>query len=158
MSQTISIDVVGPSHWTYMATIMAQRLGKVVQAGCLRSSDIPLGVSYDARQFFDLALQAARDSLPRNPPASVNAYAIAADLVQASSSSLLNTRDDIGNRLEQYDAFLSALQQPRTLAEDELQTARELQRFFDRLREEGEAEAYEKAVLLEPIPVGLRLI
>jgi hypothetical protein len=158
MSQTISIGVVGPSHWTYMATVMAQRLEKVANAGCFGPDAIPLGVSYDAREFFDLALQAARDVPPANPPASVNAYAIAADLVRASSRSVPNTREDIGSRLEQYNSFLSSLQQPRTLSEEELDTVRALQRFFDCLKEEGEAEAYEQGVFLEPVPVGLRLI
>jgi hypothetical protein len=139
-----------------MATIMAQRLERVAQAGCIKAGDIPVGVSYDAKQFFILALEAARDERPTNPPASVQAYQIAADLVRASTDSLPNTRVDIGNRLDEYHRLLLSLQQPRLLTAEEPPTVRELQRFFDHLRAEGETESYEGGVLLEPVPVGLR--
>ena len=45
-------------------------------------------------------------------------------------------------RFARYACFLERLSIPGPLSENELQTAQELQRFFDRLRKRGEMEAF----------------
>ena len=34
MSQTVSVGVVGPSHWAYMASVMAAKLQQMVHTAC----------------------------------------------------------------------------------------------------------------------------
>src|SRR5580704_1412968 len=83
MSQTVSLGVVGPSHWAYMASVMAEKLQHVANAKQTVVGQIPVGVYRDAREFYRLVLEAAGDGTPVNPPASINAYALAADAVRA---------------------------------------------------------------------------
>jgi hypothetical protein len=56
--------------------------------------------------------------------------------------------------LEEYAGFLRTLETPRELNQKESETVKSLRTFFSRLKEEGESEAYEKAVYLEPVPMG----
>ena len=158
MSQTISIGVVGPSHWSYMATVMSERLARAVHTKKLSPSDIPVGVYRDAVEFANLALQAAKGGLPDNPPASMNAYVIAADLVRSTSNQLAKTRADIDQCLGTYAEFLAKIVEPFDLNDAEVRTAEALRRFFLRLKQEGESQSYESAVYFEqPFAGSLRL-
>jgi hypothetical protein len=137
-----------------MATVMAECLENVARTNRIEPNEIPVGVYWDALEFSGLALQATGDAVPDNPPASINAYVIAADALRRSSRDLPRTREDIDHRLEEYAGFLRTLETPRELNQKESETVKSLRTFFSRLKEEGESEAYEKAVYLEPVPMG----
>jgi hypothetical protein len=153
MSQTVSLGVVGPSHWAYMASVMAEKLQQVANAGQTAAGPIPVGVYRDAREFYKLVLEAAGDGTPVNPPASINAYALAADAVRATSANA--SRAEVEETLGRQKALLDDLQQPRTLSEQELTTLSTLRAFFLWLKQEGESEAYERGVGYE-LPVGFK--
>jgi hypothetical protein len=153
MSKTVSVGVVGPSHWAYMASVMAERLTQMRDARRVVAAQIPVGVYRDARQFFRLVLEAAGDHVPVNPPASINAYALAADAVRAKNADA--SRAEVEQALEKQKALLDTLQEERALVEDELETLSSMQAFFLWLKHEGESDAYERGVGDE-IPVGLR--
>lgn len=147
MSETISVGVVGPSHWSYMAAVMAQRLGVVVERRRLEAGDIPKGVYLDAKKFFHLVLEEVDGEPPENPPASINAYVIAADAVRGAQS--VPAAQDVKQSLREYSGLLSGLQTPRDLTVDELNTAGALRRFFLQLRKAGQIEAYERRIRFE---------
>ena len=156
MSQTISVGVVGPSYWLYLATVMAERLEKVATKKRINAGDFPEGASNDALEFFRLALQAAGDNLPQNPPASVNACKIAADAVRGSVQPAPKTRRELKEHLCLFSSFVDDLQKPHKLNAGEVKTAKALSRFFLRLQQDGEAEAYEQVVYLEEPSAGFR--
>jgi hypothetical protein len=147
VSETISVGVVGPSHWSYMAAVMAQRLEAVVERRRLEARDIPLGVYLDAKKFFDLVLQEVGGGPRENPPASINAYVIAAHAVREAQS--MPAAQDVKPSLEEYSRLLLGLQQPRDLTVDELNTAGALRKFFLQLRKAGQVEAYERRIRFE---------
>ena len=153
MSQTISVGVVGPSHWAYMASVMAEKLRHIQTAGFTNGNEIPVGVYHDANEFYKLVLEAAGDSAPKNPPASINAYAIAADAVRAVCSNV-HTRDDVAKALGQHKTLLESIRTAHALGQDELDTVASLQGFFLWLQHEGESDAYEQGVGSE-LPVSL---
>jgi hypothetical protein len=151
MSDTLSIDVVGPSYWSYMATVMAECLDEITRTREIRPEKIPQGVFRDAKRFFTLVMQSVSADVPENPPASLNAYVIAAYAVKDSSENqALMTLGDVGNRLEEYSKMLERLDKPATLDEQGARTAKDLQLFFRELAQAGEAEIYERTVDLEP--------
>lgn len=159
MSDTISVDVVGPSYWAYMATVMAECLKKFVEDEEVRPDDIPPAVYDGAKEFFDLVLEAAGDVFPENPPASTNAYVIASEALRGASKPFPATTQDLRAELERYSQFVDDLAEPRDLtgvADKEMAEA--LKRFFLHLAEDGEAEVYEHSVRFEPMPAGYRLI
>jgi hypothetical protein len=153
MSQTVSVGVVGPSYWAYMASVMAERLQQVANARQTVAGQIPAGVYRDAREFYRLVLEAAGDGTPVNPPASINAYALAADAVRAGRADA--TRADVEQTLARQKALLDDLQRTRGLSEEELETLSSLHSFFLWLKQEGESEAYESGVGYE-LPVGFK--
>jgi hypothetical protein len=144
MSKTVSVGVVGPSHWAYMASVMATKLQKMVDAKRTLADQIPVGVYRDAREFYRLVLEAAGDDTPANPPASINAYALAADAVRAARADA--SRADVEQTLGSQYTLLNNLQRSSVLSEDELKTLSSLRAFFLWLKEEGESEAYERGV------------
>jgi hypothetical protein len=146
MSQTMSIGVTGPSHWSFMAGVMADRLQKIATLGRVEAGVIPGGIYNDARQLLRLVLQAADDGIPDNPPASINAYVIALDAMKGVSQSLPKTRRELKERLDEYLAFVCSLREQRTLAGKEVDIAKSLAQFFQKLHEDGESEAYERRV------------
>ncbi len=153
MSQTASVGVVDPSHWAYMASVMAEKLRQILNAQQTGDAQIPPGVYRDAREFYRLVLEAAGDGTPGNPPASINAYALAADAVRAVQADA--SRADVEATLGRQKALLDDLQQPRGLSEEELNTLSSLRAFFLWLKQEGESDAYERGVRYE-LPVGFR--
>jgi hypothetical protein len=153
MSKTVSVGVVGPSHWAYMASVMAEKLQQIQTAGETGIARIPPSVYRDAREFYGLVLEAAGDSTPVNPPASINAYALASDAIRAVTAGA--SRADVGEMLGKQKALLDRLQQPRRLDAEELQTLSALYGMFVWLKQEGESDAYEQSVAFESS--GLRL-
>ena len=153
MSQTVSVGVVGPSHWAYMASVMAERLQRMRDAKQTVAAQIPPGVYHDALEFYGLVLEAAGDDTPGNPPASIHAYALAADAVRAVSADA--SRAVVGQTLGRQKALLDNLQQPRVLSDEELKTLSSLHSFFVWLKREGESDAYERGVGYE-VPVGFK--
>jgi len=144
MSETMSIGVVGPSHWSYMACVMAERLKKIGTLRKVERENVPKGIYTDVREFFHLVLQAVDDVLPDNPPASINAYVIALDAMTGAFQPLPipRTRHELKNCFEEYSRFTEALEQPHTLNDQEVQTAKSLEKFFLKLHQDGESEAY----------------
>ena len=153
MSQTVSVGVVAPSHWAYMASVMAEKLQKILNAKQTAAAQIPAGVYRDAREFYRLVLEAAGDGTPANPPASINAYALAADGVRAARANA--SRADVEETLCRQKALLDKLPQPYALSEEELKTLSSLRAFFLWLKQEGECDAYERGVGDE-LPVGFK--
>jgi hypothetical protein len=153
MSKTVSVGVVGPSHWAYMASVMAAKLQLMVDNKRTLDGQIPVGVYRDAREFYKLVLEAAGDDTPANPPASINAYALAADAVRAVRADA--SRADVEQTLGTQNTLLNRLQQTSVLSEDELKTLSSLRTFFLWLKQEGESEAYERVVGYE-LPVGFK--
>ena len=147
MSQTLSVGVVGPSHWAYMASVMADRLEQIAIVKRTAAAEIPRGVYSDAREFYKLVLEAAGVGTPVNPPASINAYALAADAVRAASANA--SRADVEHTLGKQKALLDNLQESRELSEDDLETLSSLHAFFLWLKQEGESDAYERGVRYE---------
>jgi hypothetical protein len=156
MSQTISVGVVGPSYWTYMATVMAECLQEITQSNRIEAGQVPGGIFHDAVAFSELALEATGNATPDNPPASLNAYGIAAEVIRMSSTELPKSRREVDQRLANYAEFIRKMTQPRILRDRERETAEHLKTFFLNLKEQGEAEAYENSVALGPVPIGLR--
>ena len=134
MSQTISVGVVGPSYWTYMATVMWRRLRKIASARRIETGSIPQGVYTSAQEFFLLVLQGVSDTLAENPLASINAYIIASDVARESSPHVRQTRQDLTKCLEDYSSFINSLANPRELNAEEVETVKSLEKFFLKLR------------------------
>ena len=151
MSDTLSIDVVGPSYWAYMATVMADCLEQISISKQVRLNNIPSGVYRDAKSFFRLVMESVGKDVPENPPASLNAYVIAAYAVKESAEEEPETLDSLGEVLEDYSKLLDRLDKPGELDEHEVNTAKDLQQFFRELAQAGEAEIYERTVdYIEP--------
>jgi hypothetical protein len=153
MSQTVSVGVVGPSHWAYMASVMAEKLQQIASAKEITATLIPAGVYHDAQEFYRLVLEAAGENTPVNPPASINAYALAADGVRAVRADA--SRAEVEQTLEKQKALLESLNQPRRLSEKELEILSSLRVFFLWLKQEGESDAYERGVGYE-LPVAFK--
>jgi len=145
MSQTISVGVVGPSHWAYMASVMAEKLQTISEAKRTTSRQIPAGVYRDALEFYRLVLEAAGDNIPINPPASVNAYALAADALRTVYANDIS-RTEVEQTLGKQQELLKNLQDDRDLTGEEINTLSSLQQCFLWLKREGESDAYENRV------------
>jgi hypothetical protein len=152
MSQTISVDVFEPGYWSYMAAVMAEQLQETIQLRRIDPERIPKGVYRDALQFFGLVLGAVGDSAPENPPASINAYLVAADVVRGSSRPTPISRQDLKALLGKYSSFVDALARSRQLGEEEVVTAIGVKEFFEQLHREAEASEYERVVRLDRVP------
>lgn len=152
MSQTISVNVFEPGYWSYMAAVMAEQLRETIESRQVDPSRIPKGVYGDAQRFFQLVLGAVGDSAPDNPPASINAYLVAADVVRESSRSTRIGRRELGSRLQQYSLFVDGLTQCHHLSEEELGTAATVKEFFEQLHRDAEAREYERVVGLDRVP------
>lgn len=156
MSNTLSIDMVGAKYWSYMATVMTDCLREISQTRTIHTGDVPRGVYRDAKKFFNLVMQSVGNDLPDNPPASLNAYSIAAYAVKDSSEVQPSNLEELGERLEAYAKLLNRLETPGNLDEHEVATAEDLRLFFRELAQAGEAQVYERAVDLEPALASYR--
>src|SRR5258708_3341505 len=130
MSRTLSVGVVGPGYWSYTASVMAECLDEITRTKHVDVARIPKGVYDQAQKFFRLVLETATDALPENPPASINAYVIAADVIRGASDPLPQTRKELDNRLERCAHFLGELRASRDITDAEVETATYLQKFF----------------------------
>lgn len=148
MSRTVAVDVVGPEYWSYMAVVMAEQLDGVARSRRTIPENLPRGVYADATRFFRLVLQEVGVQPPKNPPASINAYVIAAAAAKGSGIPM-GPQGQLNQRLEEYGRLLQCLDQPRDLSENEAATAASLQQFFLRLHEAGETDAYERRITFE---------
>ena len=157
MSLTTSIGVVGPSHWIYMASVMADRLARILKAKRVEAHDMPAGIHEDVQKFFRLVRQGAGNALADNPPASINAYVIASDAIRVVSPSLPKSRQKRGDYFEHYADFIRGLRRPHQLKADELKKARDLRKFFLHIKQEGESEAYTNAFHSDEQPSGFPL-
>jgi hypothetical protein len=138
-----------------MATVMAECLEKILaEDGIVCSDSVPAGVQQDALRFLKLVLEATGEGGPDNPPASLNAYVIASGALIQSSPEATRTRDEIDVQLKRYEALLEKLGTPGRLDGEDQALANSLRSFFLRLKEDGESEAYTKAVYLEGVPTG----
>lgn len=158
MSDTISVDVVGPSHWAFMATVMAECLEKFIDTREVVPSDIPQGVYDDALDFFDLVMGAARGTLAEDPPASINAYVIATDALTGSLKPVPETSEALVSNLGRYAGFMGSLTEAHALSPDEVETAGSLRDFFRSLAKAGEAEVYVRTIQAEHLTTGYSLI
>jgi hypothetical protein len=136
-----------------MAGLMAKSLDLVVGARRVEPNQVPSGVYEDARKFFELVIEAT-GPLPANPPASLNAYRIAADAVRGSVSPVPKDRKELREHLTAYGSFIERLTHEGPLSNLEVATAERLRKFFARLKREGQAEAYERRIMFEPPPLG----
>lgn len=150
---TISIGVVGAAHWAYMAEVLATRLGDAVSKGKIDLKKIPRGILKEAQEFFGLVIQAIGDNLPDNPPASMNAYVIAADTVKCSPETNAESAIEIDIRLKAYHQFLTQLTDSGDLSGRQLQTAKDLRDFFIHLQLKGQSAMYESAIELDVPPL-----
>ena len=99
-------------------------------------------------RFFHLVLQeVGKDVVRKNPPASINAYVIAADAARGPHSG--PPRQVLKQTLRDYANLLESFGEPRQLSDTEAATAEALRKFFLRLRRAGEVESYERRVRFE---------
>ena len=142
MSETASIAAVGPSYWTFMATVMATRLESFIERREVISDEIPEGVYNGVKEFFGLVMGVAGDKRPKSLPASVNAYVIATDALRGSLKPFPESQDLLA-KLDKYFSFINGLDLSHSIADsDELETAISLRDFFRSLAQDGEAELY----------------
>lgn len=150
MSQTASEGVVGPSHWRYMATVMTNRLADLLDGS--KNTAIPEGVLDAAKEFFTLVLDAQGDA-PRFPSASIANYLIATETLEKSVTPPPATTEENIAELKRYAEVLERLR--GTVDQSDRATVEHLQRFFSKLKESADAEAYEERVACVTSPLGL---
>jgi len=160
MSQTISIGVVGPRYWSFMARRMADCLQSIVEEGSFKKGSIPRNVLADAVRFFDLVLQELKGGPPssggialRNPEATLRAYLLAVNTQERIHKQIPGDRSD---ELQRYWELLNVLHQSQgegtDLNAEQIGTAEALMRFFRELKDAGEAEAYVARLGFPPRP------
>lgn len=149
MSETISVGVVGPSHWVYMAKVMAEVLGKVVQNPRLVIVDIPVGVLHGAVQFSKLVLEGVEPFSSPNPPASLNAFVMAKKVMEKITGHYPDQRE-VGQLLwgcraivglTRFTCSISKFNHPEIF-----QALGFMAKFFYKLSEMGEEERFEKVM------------
>lgn len=150
MSQTVSEGAVGPGHWRYMATVMTAKLDELL--GGAQKVDIPAGILDEARQFFKLALEAQAGS-QSSPSAAIANYLIATETLEQSAEPPPSTTEENVAELRRCAETVEFL--PGPVPEDRRSDLQGLSRFFEKLKEAGDAEAYEERVSCVPSPIGL---
>lgn len=152
MSKTTSDGVVGAGYWMFMASVMASRLDEIIQSGRISNGEIPKGVHNEACRFFLLILDDVGGNQPKNPPASSNAYFIAARALKRASETFPKTVPELDSVLKEYSEFLKALRNPHSLTSSEKKLARALMSFFLQLRDEGEEERHIRRLNIDTAP------
>lgn len=156
MSQTVPVEVVGRTYWAYVASAMADGLTRMLRDGA-GATVIPKRVYTDAQKFFRIALEAAEDTVPKNPSASIANYIIAAEAARGQHA-VYDAREKLKEQLEQYDLLLKRLANGDTPLKEEQKSVDELCRFFAQLHHEAEAEAYDRAVSMQFTQTGHRML
>lgn len=111
-----TFGTLAPSHWSYMAAVMANSLDEILSVERSSATSIPRGVYEDAKRFFTLALQSRGDNLADDPPLSMNVYATAVDVANSLAHGSVTEVDD---RLQRYATFLTGLEVPHPLSDEE---------------------------------------
>jgi hypothetical protein len=151
MSRTISVGVVGAKHWSYPAAVMAKRLDQIARG---RKIKIPLGVFHDARLFLNVVLGRETSTHYDNPPARINAHAIALRALNDCPTLQFHTLEGVNRHLLRFAEFLESLEgQPTVplnrgwskqplvpLNTEDQKTANDLRDFFASLSKRGEQE------------------
>jgi len=143
MSQVRSVGVVSPGHWFYMATVMCRSLDKIIAKQRVDDDDLPKGVLAGARDFFHSVRMVISGQMGENPPATLNAYVIAADVATPIAQ---EGHEGLDQRLERFAALVDRLGGRVSLSDDEVVTASDLRSFFARLQHIGDIEEYERQV------------
>jgi hypothetical protein len=143
MSLSPSIGVVGPSHWTYAAAVMADRLGKVITEQRVTTGLIPEGVYRGIKRFFLLVLNPDGNQIPA---ANIANCLIAANALARSRETPPRNLLEFDQILNEYSRFVNSLADEREVTPNEIQKAEELRKFFKQLEQDGETDAYEKLV------------
>ena len=156
MSTTASVGVYATSYWSFMAKVMSRRLEQSISFNRIDGDAFPKGVYEDSLKFFNLVLGAIEEGGSANPPASINAYAIASEAVRGTSTTFPFTLDKLKDVLKDYAVFNTSLRNSRPLEESERKTAMELSKFFCQLSRDGDNERYEDLVGLEAPAMTLR--
>jgi hypothetical protein len=172
MSQTISIGVVGPRYWSFMASRMADCLETVVQQGWLQQGSFPRNVLADALRFFDLVRQeltgitgtsrSSEQIALRNPEATFRAYELAQRAMNTLTSQGSHQQEISADRSDALAGYaeracellklIDNSQVPTRLESEQVDTAKALIRFFRQLNANGEAEAYKERVAFGSTP------
>lgn len=157
MSETLTVGVVGPSHWAYTAEVMAEHLAGVIGARRTKPELLPAvaGVYLNAKNFFKIVLEAAGGTDTSNPCASLANYKIATDTVLDCVRPTLSTSKEVNDRLRRYAAFVDRLNDSCDLEPDDLHEAEEVLSFFNQLARDGEDEDYLEMVRFDNPPLGL---
>src|SRR5215469_6863116 len=108
MSISLPVGVEGPSHWSYMASKLAHCIDQAINQKEIEKDLVPKGVFIDATEFFNLVLRAIKYSVPADPSASLNAYAIATDAIRVGLGDQGDSKV-IQNSLRHYAAFSRSL-------------------------------------------------
>jgi hypothetical protein len=161
MSQTISIGVVGPRYWSYMAGAMADCLEQIVNDDGQVKESIPRTVLADALRFFDLVLQELEPREPssavlRNREATLHAYLIARSAEQDAQgpSHTPTEREGFARRFREYRDLLRWLSNgnENRLDDKQRETADALVKFFRQIEARGQEDSYEERVAFGGLP------
>lgn len=140
MSKTITVDVVGPSHWAYMAHEMARIMKEVANRGVLKRSDVPPGILVDCVTFLGLVLEGSSSTSLTNPPASTHARVIALKALRGVISRNPNLADT-DRLLFCCRMIVNFQKETQDLSNPTLVPAFEfMSQFFSELSEMGEEE------------------
>jgi len=156
MSWTPSVDVVGATYWSYMSAVMKDALDRTVRERRVKADAVPPGVLQDANEFFRLATGATSAHRPTNPPASIHAFVLAADVLRRESGPRL-PNEKLEGSLDEYSEFVKRFRNARKLTNAEVALARRVSRFFEALHLAGEESAYEDKVQMETPSADLRV-
>lgn len=148
MSKTMAVDVVGPSHWAYMAKVMAEVFDAAAKNGFIRKENVPGGALADATEFCGLVLEGYEIS--SNPPASIQAFSVALKVVTAIA------KDDFPNMERFYlgCTIIIAMNAGSTCGFGVREigtTFKFMAGFFRELWKMGEEEGFEKAMSSEEL-------
>lgn len=141
----MSVGVVGPSHWSYMAKEFARILGDILSSGRIEADSVPNSLYADASEFFGLLEQYVSAGVPPNPPASANAYMIAKRAMQTAVAKS-NHGADVRKSLRECVRFFRSTRNPRELNGEEIAVATSLQEFLQQLYLDGQSDTYESRV------------
>lgn len=157
MSMTTSAGVFGPRYWSYMAKVMARQLDKAIETKHIEADFFPKGVYKDAEKFFSLVRGAIEygKTIPDNPSASINAYAIASRAVKGVSTSSKLSLEQLKEKLEDCADFVSSLSNSRPLEPESEEIAKLLRDFFYQLALDGDNEIYRTRVDIKPRSMGI---
>ncbi|MDP2933224.1 MAG: hypothetical protein Q8N81_03765, partial [bacterium] len=99
--------MVGAKHWSYPALAMAKCLDQIIKG---QKTKIPLGVFHDAQLFLKVVLGRKTGTHFDNPPAQVNAFGIAWDVLNNCPNLRSRTRKGAEGHFLKFAEFLESLE------------------------------------------------